>query len=229
MRPESPNLTGSRIGRLTVLERAERAPDGKACWLCLCDCGKRKVIRAAVLQIGKATSCGCFANEMTSKRSTTHGLTHSPEWAAWRRIKARCNDTRADQFARYGARGIKVCEQWLASFETFFADMGPMPEDKRTIDRIDNAKGYEPWNCRWASVTEQNRNKTSNVRLTHDGRTMTVAEWAREIGMTHTGLNDRLARMTTHEALTLPDQRGRQRNKQRSRANRTSPQNRIET
>lgn len=104
-----------------------------------------------------------------------------------------------------------MCEQWRDDFAAFLADMGPMPEDKRTIDRIDNAKGYEPGNCRWASVTEQNRNKTSNVRLTHDGRTMTVAEWAREIDMTHTGLNDRLTRMTTYEALTLPVRRGRQR------------------
>jgi AraC-like DNA-binding protein len=138
-------------------------------------------------------------------------MTHSPEWAAWRRIIIRCGNQSSPSYEHYGAKGIRVCDRWRTSFEAFFADMGQMPSDRRTIDRIDNLSGYEPGNCRWASATEQNRNKTSNVRLTHDGRTMTVAEWAREIGMSQSGLHDRLKKMTTQEALTMSDQRGQRR------------------
>lgn len=199
---------GDRYGRLAVLAPAEPACGGKSRFLCACDCGASKVVRASVLVKGSAKSCGCLARELTSSRNKTHGRTYSPEWAAWRRMINRCQATTPDKAAHYRAKGVRVCDQWQNNFEAFLEDMGHMPDDRRTLDRIDNNKGYEPGNCRWATITEQNRNKTSNVKITHAGRTMTVAEWARERGMSQSGLHDRLKHMTVAEALTLPDQRG---------------------
>lgn len=203
---------GQRHGRLVVTGEAPRAKGGKAQVYCDCDCGtKAKVVRVSALRSGVSTSCGCFAREQTSARSRTHGMTKTPEWATWRRIINRCENPNMESFAHYGAKGIRVCDRWRSSFVAFFEDMGAMPKDKPTIDRIDNSKGYEPGNCRWADVTEQNRNKTSNTKVTHDGRCMTVAEWAREMGMSHSGLADRLKTMSVNDAMTLPDQRGQRR------------------
>lgn len=195
---------GDRYGRLLVVALATAGRGGKSRVDVECVCGNSKCVYAAAL-IGKrpVMSCGCLAAELTSRRSRTHGLTHSREWAAWHRIKIRCR-SRED----YIKKGVVVCPRWAASFEAFLEDMGPIPADKPTIDRLDNSKGYEPGNCRWATMTEQNRNKSNNTFLTFGGRTMTVAEWSREVGMSHSGLADRLKYMTTEEALTLPDQRG---------------------
>jgi hypothetical protein len=71
---------------------------------------------------------------------------------------SRCHNSTHAAFKNYGARGIAVCERWRNSFENFFADMGPRPTGL-SIDRIDNDRGYEPDNCRWATSEEQNGNQ----------------------------------------------------------------------
>lgn len=93
----------------------------------------------------------------------------------------------------YGARGIAVCERWLNP-ENFLADMGERPSLQHTIDRIDNTRGYEPGNCRWATKKEQSRNRASNHFLTIDGETLTVAEWAERYGLKYGTVQDRLRR-----------------------------------
>lgn len=93
-------------------------------------------------------------------KKITHGMYGTPTYRSWRAMLARCSDSKHRQFKDYGGRGIQVCEAWRGSFETFFADMGERP-DGRTLDRINNDDNYEPGNCRWATRTEQNRNKRS--------------------------------------------------------------------
>lgn len=198
-------VVGATYGRLTVSSRGEPLK-GKSTWNCDCLCGHSKSIREMLLVTGKTTSCGCLAREMTSQRSKSHGLTNSPEWLAWRGMHNRCRSNVPEKVRYYAAKGISVCERW-ASFDLFLADMGPMPADRRTIDRIDNQFGYEPTNCRWATTTQQNRNKSNNVNLTYDGRTMVVAQWAAEIGMSQSGLRDRLRKMSVDEAMTRPKMR----------------------
>jgi hypothetical protein len=89
--------------------------------------------------------------------SKKHGLTETVEWKTWARIRRRCNSPKYHNYPRDGARGIKVCDRW-DDFANFLSDMGPRPEGM-TLDRIDNDGNYEPANCRWATPTQQSRNR----------------------------------------------------------------------
>lgn len=109
--------------------------------------------------------------------------TRTPEYRAWGAMKNRCHNMKSAGYWQYGAMGIRVCDAWKNSFERFLADVGPRPGPDYSLDRIDNSRGYEPGNVRWATVTEQIRNRSITVRLTHEGRTQTVAEWAQETGL----------------------------------------------
>lgn len=119
---------------------------------------------------------------------------------------ARCQSPNHPVYPWYGARGVTVCERWL-TYEIFLQDMGRRPTSRHSLDRIDNDGGYELSNCRWADRRMQMNNTRSNVVLEHDGRKATVAEWAREIGMTAATLRNRVQRgWSIAEALSRPTQ-----------------------
>lgn len=128
-----------------------------------------------------------------------------PEYGTWTDIKTRCLNPNASNYANYGGRGITICKRWLV-FENFLADMGERPSSKHSIERIDNNGNYVPVNCRWATQTQQARNKRNNVILTHEGRTATIAEWSEITGVSRFTLYQRirLLKMTPAEALTRP-------------------------
>ena len=94
---------------------------------------------------------------------TKHGMSRSPEHMAWADMKRRCNNSNAECFSYYGARGIKVCDRWMESFENFFEDMGKRPSKRHSLDRIDNDGDYKPDNCRWATAKQQNSNKRERL------------------------------------------------------------------
>lgn len=154
---------GARFGRWTVIGEpfsAEPQPNGKRARKVpvRCDCGTEKAIHCAGL--GTATrSCGCLNRELTTVRSTKHGLHHRPEYNTWSAMKARCSNSKTKQWMDYGGRGIRVCDRWLSSFEAFLADVGPKPSPDHSIDRIDPNGNYERGNVRWATSREQARNQ----------------------------------------------------------------------
>lgn len=150
------DLSGLRFGRLVVEARDFSVKREKPWWRCVCDCGTSVVVRASSLKNGSSASCGCLARDNTRERSVTHGLTGSRTYISWRSMLSRC--LRDDRAERYYMR-VTICERWMASFEAFLGDMGERP-DGMTIDRIDNAKGYEPGNCRWATYAQQTANRT---------------------------------------------------------------------
>jgi hypothetical protein len=118
-------------------------------------------------------------------------------------MHGRCNSPGNTGFARYGGAGIKICARWR-KFENFYADMGERPEGK-TLDRIDGSKGYEPGNCRWATRAEQANNTRTNRRLSFQGRTQTLTQWAVELGVRAPSLQARLHRgWSAERALTTP-------------------------
>lgn len=121
-------------------------------------------------------------------------MSHTVEYKTWKRIKARCGNPKNPSFHRYGGRGIKVCPEWVASFELFFEHLGNRPSDKHSIERINNNKGYGPGNVKWATPREQANNRRSNHLETFNGKTRTLAQWGNQYGINPTILLKRLRR-----------------------------------
>ena len=174
-----PMNVGERYGRLVSIEFVRR--EGKTYyWKYKCDCGSEVIARPSLVRSGNTRSCGCLQKETaanTGRARAVHGLFGTPEWHCWQKIRARCDNERNSRFHIYGARGIKVCERWY-TFENFYADMGPRPSSKHSIDRINVNGNYEPENCRWATTKEQARNKRNNIMVEFHGRQVCLKEAA---------------------------------------------------
>ena len=188
---------GARFGMWTTIEASQNV---YVWWLCRCDCGTERRVRQYLLLNGGSTGCGCTKN-------VTHGMSKSAEYRIWHGMLNRCYRPKHIEYARYGGRGIRVCDEWRAphGFPAFLAHVGPRPSPGHSIDRINVDGNYEPGNVRWASVTEQASNRRDSVKLTCRGEALTITEWARRLGMSESSLRGRLARGWSHErALTTP-------------------------
>lgn len=152
------DLTGQRFGRLTAISRVHR-PNGKAYWLCKCDCGGETVTNGNSLRRGHSTSCGCRRTETIRRVCFKHGSVRNPEYQVWTCLKKRCLNPTNSAYHNYGGRGITVCPEWVEDFGAFLAHVGPRPTPQHTIHRIDNDKGYWPGNVRWATKKEQAANQ----------------------------------------------------------------------
>lgn len=126
----------------------------------------------------------------------------SREYRSWTGMLARCRNPKDPMFPYYGGKGIKVCHRWLR-FDHFLADMGPRPLCT-TLERIDNTAGYSPENCRWATQTEQNLNRTITRWFTFGGVTLCLTDWARQLGISKPAMAKRIARWPLERALTAP-------------------------
>lgn len=178
-------VAGQRFGRLTVVREVE-GPGRPVEFRC--DCGATKVSRLTNVRRGTVRSCGCLRREVAAEAHTTHGgaargVRKRAEYRIWGGILYRCTNPGSPAYARYGGRGIRVCEAWRSSFARFLADVGPRPSPAHSIDRIDNDGDYAPGNCRWATAAEQARNRCQNVWITLDGETRCLLDWAQLRGL----------------------------------------------
>lgn len=200
------DITGQRFGRLVAVERIPGLnSSGQAVYLCRCDCGTEKEIRAGYLRDGRTKSCGCLSAELSSKRAKTHGLSRHPLFPVWHSMMARCFKPHNHAYKDYGARGITVCERWQ-SVEHFIEDASRLWLPGLTLDRIDNDGNYEPGNVRWTDETAQSRNRRSNVYLTFNGKRQTLFEWADDVGIPRRTLWARIRSYgwSVDKALTTP-------------------------
>ena len=186
-------MIGKKFGVLEVLSREQNSKDGSARWKCVCECGEFRVIDGTALRAGRNKSCGCLSPRFTTEKTKTHGLSGKRIYRIWIGMIARCSENSKGKTRKlYYEKGIRVCDRWL-SFVNFYEDMGdPLPN--QSIDRIDGSKGYEPSNCRWATSEVQANNTTANHVVSHDGRSMTIAMWAKEIGVKQNTLLYRIRR-----------------------------------
>lgn len=187
------NLVGKRFGRLVVveLEGTVTSPCGtkRLAWRCRCDCGSTRVVRGADLVNGATKSCGCWNSESNRARHFKHGRAgradgseRTREYQAWANAKTRCTNPKFNGYENYGGRGIRMCDEWLNSFEAFYRDMGPCPPGLE-LDRKDVNGNYEPGNCRWATNREQMNNVRKNRFVEFEGERLTVAEASRRVGI----------------------------------------------
>ncbi len=190
------DLTGQRFVRLVVQQRCQppkQYASKTTWWMCLCDCGNVKAVRASHLKRGGVQSCGCLQRENLSVYPSTHQYTGTPTWHSWRGMLDRCRRENSTSWERYGGKGIKVCDRWQGEtgFKNFLADMGERPEGK-TLDRINSTGDYCLENCRWATPKEQRLNTPRTRFLTFNGKTLCLGDWAKELGIARNTITNRL-------------------------------------
>ena len=177
------DITGEKFGNLTALKFEYRDDKYNHYWSFICDCGKEVIARKNAVTSGNTTCCKECSNKKKIKKSTTHGMSKTRLYREWSGILQRCELETSTSYERYGAFGISVCKEWhiFENFAKWALDNGY--SDQLTIDRIDSSGNYEPSNCRWVGVIEQNNNQKSNVSFEYNGETHTLAEWARIYGI----------------------------------------------
>lgn len=212
-----PIQPGDRFTRLRVLRDLGLRPNrngfsNQRWWLCACDCGSTIETTTRTLNYKSTKSCGCYGLEQRRKGAikalTRHGYAaagsnRAPEYNVFATMHARCYNPNNEKYQRYGKRGIAIDDRWH-KFENFIADMGQRPSPAHQIERRDNNGNYGPSNCKWATPTEQARNRSSNRLITIDGVTECVAKWAETSNLRQGTLLARLNSGWSTDRLLLP-------------------------
>jgi len=144
----------------------------------VCRCGN--IFEARIDAVKENASCGCAHLD----KVTTHGQSkNGREYRIWAGMKTRCTNSTAPEYSLYGGRGVKICERW-ENFVYFYQDMGRCPSPKHSLDRFPDKNGnYEPNNCRWATSTEQIRNRRNTIMVTYKEITKPLIEWCEDFGL----------------------------------------------
>ena len=198
---------GKRFGGLVVIGELKTTSIKR--WICECDCGAQYIINNDILINVEETLNWILLDKKTKRQKEVHGRTKTPEYSTWNGMKQRCLNPKNSSYRNYGGRGITICQDWLR-FDLFYADMGIRPKGK-SIDRIDNEKGYFKENCRWATYVEQANNTRSNNPLIdnisiskfdfikYKGEIMKLIDWCNNLGLNYKMIETRLARGWTLE------------------------------
>lgn len=187
------DLTGKRYGELVVVKRSENTSKGLATWECKCDCGKTTIVRGSSLRNSTVKSCGC--RRFRIKPTLQHGMSHTKLYYVWNNIKRRCYEKTNPAYKNYGGRGIKMCDSWKNSFESFGEwALNNGYSDSLTIERVDVNGNYCPENCTWIPRNKQQNNRTSCLFYTYNGETKNLMEWCNYFNMPYMTVYTRLFR-----------------------------------
>ncbi len=191
---------GDKFERWTVI--GEKISINKRSYIkCVCACGVEKNVYCGSLKHGKSKSCGCLAAESCADvgRSNNKDCKWShPLYNIFMHIKRRCENAKCHAYDRYGGRGIKC----LFSDAKDFIDWAESNGYKKglQVDRLDNDGHYSRDNCRLVTSQQNNNNKSSNIKITHNGETKTFAQWCRFLGVNYSTANSRRRRLGSHKA-----------------------------
>jgi hypothetical protein len=195
---------GERFGKLMVLDVL-----GGRKSLFKCDCGNEKMIHRYDVLKGKTTSCGCLRKE--KQNAEKHGLSNHKTYVIFKEMKQRCYNPKNKDYKNYGLRDIKICDEWLSNFLNFYnwsIDNGW--QDGKSIDRIDNDKGYYPENCRWVDMKIQANNHRRNSIIKYRGEERTLQEWSDLIGIDRNTIKTRLnLGWTVEDSFEIKPMKGR--------------------
>jgi hypothetical protein len=188
-------MTNRVFARWTVIDRAPHIGESRAWWLCRCVCGEVRAISGNELRGGRTQSCGCLRRERSSASNRTHGQSRTRLYGVWKGMNQRCYNPNNKYYADYGGRGIRVCDAWLDSFEAFREYMGDPPGRHHELDRFPDTNGnYEPGNVRWATRSQNCRNKRRNRLIEYRGERRCLTEWSELTGIPVVSLHTRLSR-----------------------------------
>ena len=201
MSKERISIIGQRFGKFVVLSKIDCNR-----YLCICDCGNERICYRSNLTSGKHKSCGCGV-DVTKNKSYKHGLSHTKIHNIYLSMKDRCNNKTSKAYKHYGKRGICVCDEWQNDFLAFYnwAIMNGYKEGL-SIDRIDVNGNYEPSNCRWITLAEQQNNKTNNTLIEFNKQIKNLTQWAKELGIKKETLITRLYQLkwSVEKSFTTP-------------------------
>lgn len=190
------DISGRRYGKLVAIKPTGETKNGRKIWLCQCDCGNTKTTTVTMLNSGKTSSCGCYKIEKARANSTTHNKRNTRLYTIWSHMKDRCYNPNSKIYRFYGERNIIICDEWKNDFEAFYNwAINNGYDDSLTIDRINSFGNYEPSNCRWITIQDQQRNRTNNRFITYNNETKTLSQWATEYGFTWEQLRDRIDKL----------------------------------
>lgn len=185
------DISGKKFGKLTAVKYVSKNSHNQSLWEFKCDCGKLIVYRGSDVVSGHINTCGC--SRVGCQNAKRHGMSGTKEQQTYYAMMNRCYNLNNKRYHNYGGRGVKVCERWLNSIDDFLLDVGLAPSPKHTLDRYPNKYGnYEPGNFRWATMKEQQNNRTNNHIIEYNGLSLTLAQWREKIGISKSTMWGRL-------------------------------------
>lgn len=192
---------GDKYGELTVIGFSHINKHRQKIWDCFCECGNNCKVATSSLTSGHSKSCGCNRRKNIVIAVTKHKQSKNRLYRIWCNMKTRCYNKNSSVYKNYGGRGIQVCSDWkdYKVFSEWASKNGY--NEKLTLDRIDNNKGYSPDNCRWISFEEQQCNKRNNVYLCYQGKTLSMVEWSKLLGIKYDTLQYRYHKGFTVEKI----------------------------
>lgn len=197
------DLTGKNFGRLTVLKEDPIRRNNRVFWICQCECGNEVSVGRNELQSGQTKSCGCLKLKNEGLTTRTN-YKNNRLYNIWRGMKKRCTLPSDKDYKNYGGRGISLCSEWLNDFLTFYNwAINNGYSEELTIDRINYDGNYEPSNCRWVTIKEQNNNKRSNIFFTYKGKTQSMSKWCDEFGVSYEKIKSKYETLKKHNNLNF--------------------------
>lgn len=187
---------GSVFNQLTVIDKNYATNNGRPAYLCLCSCGNKTIATKSALRNGNKKSCGCLILKTSMKnlgiKEKEVYSSKTKLYKVYYSMKQRCNNPKEKSYKNYGARGIKICDEWENDYNLFEAwALSHGYQEGLTIERKDVNKGYSPSNCSWITKKEQGYNRTNSRLLTYNNKTQCLTKWAEELNISVNTLKTR--------------------------------------